>query len=183
MFSERGGVGGIAASGRAIGLGLLLLASACTSASESGNPGSSPAEVALDSIAGVVRIVGSAPVNVQVVVQPAAGTAVRVTGRSAAEIARLAGAEVLLRGTIEASPDPLVDRQIVVSDYRIVSVNGQPVLAGVIIGLDGNTGLLRTDGGIDVTLMGVPPGFVVGQKVWVQGVHSLAIQSYGVIGP
>jgi hypothetical protein len=132
---------------------------------------------------GTVQIVGSAPVNVQVVLQPENGTTTRLTGELVAELERLQGARVAVRGTITPSADPIVSRQIDVERYEIVSINGKPVIMGEIISIDGDSARLRTEDGGEVLLPGAPAAFRVGQKVWVQGPQSVTVQSYGTVRP
>jgi hypothetical protein len=132
---------------------------------------------------GEVQIVGSAPVNVQVVLQRERGGAVRLIGPLAEELANLSGALVEVRGEVATSPDPLVDQQVSVTRYDVVSVNGRPVVLGEIIDVTGDRALLRTAGGEEIHVVGVPGGFRVGQKVWVQGPQSVLMQSYGTIRP
>jgi hypothetical protein len=140
-----------------------------------------PGPEAGDRITGTVRVVGSAPVNVQVVVQPEGGQAVRVAGPLAPEIERLAGAHVALRGRIEAAPDPMVSRQVQVESYEILSVNGEPVTMGTVVGHQNSWTLLRTASGEIVYLAGPPERFRTGQKVWIQGPSARIVQTYGVL--
>jgi hypothetical protein len=149
---------------------LVLLAAGCASR---GN----------GSLEGTVRIVGSAPVNVQVVLQPDTGSGVRITGPLLAELERLSGVRVTVAGIVSRSPDPIVDRQIAVADYDILSVDGRPVVTGEIVGIEGERARLRMTDGSEVLLSGSPLTFRVGQKVWVQGVETLAVQAYGIVRP
>jgi hypothetical protein len=132
---------------------------------------------------GEVQIVGSTPVNVQVVLQRERGGAVRLVGPLAEELANLSGAHVEVQGEVATSPDPLIDRQVTVTGYDVVSVNGRPVVLGEIVEVTGDRALLRTAGGEEIHVVGVPGSFRVGQKVWVQGPQSVLMQSYGTIRP
>ncbi len=133
-------------------------------------------------ITGVVRVVGSAPLNVQTVIVTDVGS-VRVSGPLSEELTRLAGARVLARGEVGAAPDPIVDREIVAESYEILTVDGRPVHAGVIIEVRGEVAVLRTDSGEEIVLQGAPASFRVGQRVWVQGPTSVSVQSYGTVRP
>ena len=136
-----------------------------------------------EGVTGTVRIVGSAPVNVQTILQPAEGGSVRLTGPLASELASLAGAEVTVFGDVGPAPDPLVDRVVEATGYRIETVDGEPVLMGEIASVSGERATLRLQDGEEV-ILDVPPGaFRVGQKVWVKGPRRVAVQSYGVIRP
>lgn len=133
-------------------------------------------------IVGEVRIVGSAPVNVQTVIRTEEGS-VRVTGALAGEVARLGGARVVVHGQVRPSPDPIVDREVSVERYEVLSIDGRPVIVGEIVEVRGADVVLRTDGGEEITLRGSPPEFRVGQRVWVQGPASVSVQSHGTIRP
>lgn len=134
-------------------------------------------------LTGTVRVVGSAPVNVQIVLQPAEGGSVRLTGPLSSELANLSGAQVTVFGDVRPAPDPLVDRVLEATDYRIESVDGEPVLSGEIVSVTGQRATLRLADGEEVVL-DVPAGeFRQGQKVWVKGPRRVAVQSYGVIRP
>ena len=147
-----------------------------------------PAQQARDTVptegavVGEVRIVGSAPVNVQTVIRTEEGN-VRVTGALAGEVARLGGARVAVYGPVRASPDPIVDREVRVERYEVISIDGRPVIVGEIVAVRGADVVLRTDDGEEITMRGSPPGFQVGQRVWVQGPVSVAVQSHGTIRP
>lgn len=132
---------------------------------------------------GVVRIVGSAPVNVQVVLQPEGGGSIRLTGPLRDELANLAGAQVAIRGELTPSPDPLADRELRASGYDILSVDGEPVLSGEIIDVNGDRARLRTASGEEFVLNVPASTFRVGQRVWVQGPQMVTVQSYGVMRP
>jgi hypothetical protein len=146
-------------------------------------PDTIPGVDAGDRVTGIVRIVGSAPINVQVVLQPESGRAIRIAGPLAAEIEKLSGAHIAVRGTMEAAPDPMVSRQVQVRSYEILSVDGQPVTMGTVEGHVNNWTLLRTAEGELVYLAGPPDRFRTGQKVWIQGPAARIVQTYGVITP
>jgi hypothetical protein len=169
---------------RLAALGFLLLA-ACARTAEAPDsvPTPGPGAIVGDAIRGVVRIVGSAPVNVQVVLQPESGRAIRLVGPLRSELERLAGIEVSVRGAIAPSPDPIADRELNATSYDIVAVNGMPVVVGEVVEVDAGVARLRTAAGEVVVLASPPTGLRVGQKIWVQGPRSLVVQSFGVIRP
>jgi hypothetical protein len=136
-----------------------------------------------DAVVGVVRVVGSAPVNVHVMVQPEGGRPVRVAGPLRAEIQRLAGARVAVRGRLEPSPDPMAETQVEATDYEILSVDGEPVIFGTVESRADGWTILRTRGGELVYLAGAAEALRPGQKVWVQGPSARIVQSYGVVTP
>lgn len=154
-------------------------------APQSEHPDSVPApgNTAVDRVVGTVRVIGSSPVNVRVVVQPAEGKSIQIVGPMGGELRQLSGAEVALRGPIEPAPDPLADRQIRVEEYEIIAVNGEPVVTGTVRGRSGDLLILETPGGETVYLGGATSQLSPGQKVWVQGPRSVIVQSYGVLKP
>jgi hypothetical protein len=120
-------------------------------------------------------VVGSAPVNVRVQVRPDAGPPVYVTGPLAAEVRRLGGARVEVRGRRVAGGE------LEVADYEVVSVEGRPVEQGTVERApDGGLQLRRKDGGT-VRLQGGTQQLRPGQKVWVQGPETVTVQTYGII--
>lgn len=130
---------------------------------------------------GVVRVVGSAPIDVHVLVEPEGGEGVRVVGPLRDEIRRLAGAHVIIEGRVDESPSHVASRQIEASSYEIVSVNGEPVVQGVVEGKSGGLTVLRTRSGERVYLASAPESIRTGQTVWVQGPRAVVVQSFGVI--
>jgi hypothetical protein len=130
---------------------------------------------ASDSVAGTLRVVGSAPVNVRLVIQSAAGSAT-VGGPLAAELRNLAGAEVTLAGRREGA-------DFVATGYRVRSVEGRPVTLGTVEAAEGSYLTLRTAEGELVYLVSPPAGMRPGQKVWVQGPSAVMVQSFGTVRP
>jgi hypothetical protein len=161
----------------------ILVAGACSPRGERGSSVPLPSDGEAESVTGMVQIVGSAPVNVQVVLQSPGERGIRLTGELADELGRLAGAQVTVRGSLRPSPDPIVSRELEATGYDVVSVNGRPVIMGEVISAGAGGVRIRTADGREVTLVGAPASFAVGQKVWVQGVHSVAVQSYGTVRP
>ncbi|MDQ3388968.1 MAG: hypothetical protein M3483_05630 [Gemmatimonadota bacterium] len=125
---------------------------------------------------GVVRVVGSAPVNVQVVVHEPSGRSLRLDGPLAAEVGRLSGAEVEVWG------DSAPRQGIEVTGYELHSVDGAPATVGVVERAADGGLLLRTATGV-MRLSGGVGELRPGQKVWVQGPGTVQVQTYGVIRP
>jgi hypothetical protein len=113
--------------------------------------------------------------NVSVVIRDDRGD-VRVDGPLRDEIRSLAGAVVEARGRLR-------DRVLQTSGYEIRSVNGRPVEMGTVERSPSGGLQLRRGDGTVVVLSGGGANLRVGQKVWVQGPASVAVQSYGVIAP
>ena len=110
------------------------------------------------------------------------GSSVGLVGDLAAELARLSGAVVTVRG-IEA-PAP-ASRGLDVTEYAVESVNGETPSVGVLERREGEYWLAGDPG---IRLMGVPDALAqaVGAKVWVtgsSGADGVTVQSYGIIRP
>lgn len=136
-----------------------------------------------ETVSGVIRVVGSAPVNVQVMLDTGEGRQVRLVGDLRSELERLAGINVTVSGRATPTPDPMADRQIDVASYEVGMVEGRSVVVGEIVQISAGEAQLRTaDGGI-LYLRGIPNEFRVGQKVWVQGPATVVVQSFGVLRP
>jgi hypothetical protein len=162
---------------------LLALAAACAPQNGANGPTPDAADgtVQQPSVRGTVSVVGSAPVNVAVVVRDGENGDARIEGPLADEIGRLAGAEVEVTG--ERRSDPMYGSALVASAYRVVSVGGAPVVLGVVERDPTGMLQLRTDDGTVVRLSGPTAGLRVGQKVWVQGPPSVEVRSFGVVRP
>jgi hypothetical protein len=157
---------------------LALVASACTRPAPAPGPAALPSEAAgagTVQVTGTLRVVGSAPVNSQVVVQKDDGPGMEITGPLRAELAQLSGAVVEVTGRVRGTA-------LEAEEYTIRSVDGAPVVMGVVE--RGATALqLRVPDGSVVALRGATGQFRVGQKVWVQGPRTVEVQSYGLIQP
>ena len=110
------------------------------------------------------------------------GSSVGLVGDLAAELARLSGAVVTVRG-IEA-PAP-ASRGLDVTEYVVESVNGETPSVGVLERRDGEYWL---GGDPDIHLIGVPDALsqALGAKLWVtgpSGADGVTVQSYGIIRP
>jgi hypothetical protein len=167
--------------GFAVLLGVALLA--CAPRTEPADSAAFAMRNGEVELTGVVQIVGSAPINVQVVLRTEEGRSVRLAGPLLDELRRLAGVEIRVVGELATAPDPLVEREIAVRSYGIVAVNGRPVVFGEIMEVAAGRARLRTTDGREIQLTGIPTDFRVGQKVWVQGPESVAVQSYGTVRP
>lgn len=167
--------------------GLAVLAAACSPPPEpAAAPLPAPAETAqatVDQTAatavttrGKVSVVGSAPVNIQVMLQTENHGALQITGPLADELRRA-------NGTVIEAQGEQIGQQLEVAEYRVVSVDGQPAWMGTVErGPSGGLQLRTSDGSV-VALRGATAQFEPGQKVWVQGPPTVEVQAYGVIGP
>ena len=154
---------------------LLIVASAGCVAPAPPRPGTAANAPAADSLAGTLRVVGSAPMNVRVVIQSEGGST-NVGGPLADELRRLSGAEVTLAGRREAGA-------FVASGYRVRSIDGRPATLGTVEGAEGPYLRLRTADGEIVYLVSAPDELRPGQKVWVQGPRGVIVQSFGTVRP
>ncbi len=133
-------------------------------------------------VRGIVRVVGSAPVNVQVIVVPAEGESVALAGPLVSEIRRLSGAEVEVWGTDDGRA-VMGSRVIEATEYEVISVDGNPVVMGIVERGPRGDLVLRTETGDRVQIDGATDRFREGQKVWIQGPRTVQVQTYGVIRP
>jgi hypothetical protein len=124
---------------------------------------------------GFLRLVGSAPMNVRLVIQDGAGSTT-LTGALATELRRAVGAEVLVFGRRDGAA-------FLVDDYRIVAIDGRPVVMGVVEGETGDYVRLRTPEGELVYVVGATGQFRTGQKIWVQGPRGVVVQTFGTLQP
>jgi hypothetical protein len=154
---------------------LMIVASAGCVAPAPAPPASASTMQAGDSLAGTLRIVGSAPVNVRLVIQTANGST-NVGGPLGEELRRLSGAEVTLAGRSEGNA-------FVATGYRVRSIDGRPATLGTVEGPEGPYLRLRTTDGELVYLVGAPDQLRTGQKVWVQGPRGVVVQSFGTVRP
>jgi hypothetical protein len=134
-----------------------------------------------DAVRGVLRVAGSQPVNVQVMLDNLDGSGLIVDGPMRDELRQLSGAEVVVYGRIEGEGQGPGGRRIAAADYEIVAINGEPVVMGTVQNAMNDWTVLRTRSGELVYLSSAPDGLQAGQKVWVQGPRSVVVQSYGVV--
>lgn len=148
-----------------------------------GCPPPAPRAQEPERLAGRVAVVGSAPMNVRLSLRTADGRGVFLEGPAAAELRALGGVEVEVEGRMEGGV-------FQARGYRVVSVDGRPVLVGVVEAAPGGGLQLRLADGAAVRLAGGADRLRAGQKVWVQGpeqaqgsVRQVQVQTFGVIVP
>ena len=136
------------------------------------SPGTSQRSDA-DTVRGTVAVVGSFPVT-SVVVRPAGGRDVTVTGPLASEIRRAAGADVWISGMRSAEG-------IEASRYVVRTVDGDAVVDGT-VALEGDRVVLVTAQGRR-TIARPPQALrqMAGARVWLVGPLDGTIASYGVL--
>ncbi|CAN5817020.1 hypothetical protein BH23GEM3_BH23GEM3_23030 [soil metagenome] len=160
----------------------LLLAACGPQNGETPNSSPTPdTSAAATRVVGTVAVVGSAPVSTAVVVRDANGESVRIEGPMAGEIGRLSGAEVEVTGT--RREDPMYGHSLQASGYRVVSVDGRPVVMGTVEMGERGRLQLRTNEGQIIRLAGGAGHLRAGQKVWVQGPTTVDVQTFGVVQP
>ena len=130
-------------------------------------------------VRGVVAVVGADPLA-EVVVS-AGGRSAAVVGGLRAELGRLHGAEVEVRGRAVGNPHGTPGWAIDVERYQIIAIAGERPFVGT---LEARAGGLWVDG---MRLVGAPDDLVgaVGAKVWVIGRNEdgrLAAQHHQVRG-
>ena len=107
-------------------------------------------------------------------------TNVELVGDLEPELRRLAGASLLVRGSLQG-PGPA--QTLEVSDYEIVDIDGEVPSTGILRNRNGQLWLIRKD---TLELVGAPEALrgKDGVKAWVIGKksgRSLRVQSYGII--
>lgn len=122
---------------------------------------------------GTITVVGNAPVA-QVQLREAGGTRT-LTGPELAALRRVAGAEVELRGS------PVAGGELLVREFTVLSVDGQPALDGV-LEHDAHSLYLRT-ASRRVPLGNPPAEFhdLVGARVWLTGSPERGPNAFGLI--
>jgi hypothetical protein len=151
----------------------VIVAAGCTPPANGAANGPGPSG---DRVEGSVAVVGSAPMNVRVTVQPDAGAGVYVVGPLEREIRQLGGVRVVLTGRRDGG-------EFQATDYEIVSVDGRPAMMGVVERAADGGVQLRLKDGRTVRLGGATANLPAGRKVWVQGPETLQVQTYGIIEP
>jgi hypothetical protein len=140
-------------------------------------PTVSPPAAGSDTARGIVAVVGAVPIT-EVVLRPATGRPITLTGPLAREIGVASGADVWVRGRRVDS------RTIDVASYAVRSVDGVTAITGT-LAADGDRLVLVTDDGRR-HLIARPPAPLrqhVGARVWITGDLATTINAYGVLRP
>ncbi|MFN2566027.1 MAG: DUF5818 domain-containing protein [Gemmatimonadaceae bacterium] len=129
----------------------------------------------MDTARGTAAVVGAIPIT-RVVLRPASGRPITLTGPLATEIGAASGADVWVRGR------RVDDRTIEVTAYAVRTVDGQAALTGT-LAADGGRLVLVTDDGRRHAIARPPPPLreLVGARVWITGDLATAISAYGVL--
>lgn len=154
--------------------GRILLAAAALVATGCTPPAAGPGGV--ETLRGRTAVVGSAPMNVSVSLQAEDGRSVTLVGPLAAELGRLAGAELEVEGRVSGA-------ELEPTAYRVLAVDGGPVWMGTVEAAPGGGLQLRLEDGTSIRLGGGTQALRPGQKVWVQGPGQVQVQTFGIIVP
>ena len=130
-----------------------------------------------DSARGVVTLTGTAPAR-QTVLKDRNGAIITMSGMATSGLARLEGAEVVVRG-VRITP-----RDVVVSDYIVRSVNGNPAWDGRLEESTNGWTLQLTDGSGRKRISAMPSGLrgLAGSRVWVSIRTGETPIAFGLIG-
>ncbi|MFQ5677848.1 MAG: hypothetical protein ACE5HP_00125 [Gemmatimonadota bacterium] len=158
--------------------GLVLLSGCAREAPPHSGPPGSVGIPGPDTVAGIVRQVGSTPFT-RTIIQREEG-AVGVTGALKREITRLAGATVRVSG--EGSGEGPFGPELRVSWYEILSVDGERPYLGTLL-RDEQGFRLAEETGRSIRLGVVPLRFdaLVGGRVWVITDARGTVLRYGVL--
>lgn len=138
-------------------------------------PPPAPAPVTA-SVRGIVSVVGTSR-DKRVIVTPAAGARMMVTGPLAPLIGHLAGADLWVEG---ASSGTSLDA----ARFLVKTVDGQPAIDGT-LKTEGSAIYIVTTDGTRTRIVAPPPSFVGhdGARVWITGDPSRGVASFGSIDP
>jgi hypothetical protein len=140
-------------------------------------PPSSSTPGAADTARGIIAVVGAVPIT-EVVLRPASGRPITLTGPLANEIGVASGADVWVRGR-------RVDtRTIDVASYAVRTVDGVTAITGTLTA-EGDRLVLVTDDGRRHPIARPPAPLRehVGARVWITGDLGTTINAYGVLRP
>jgi hypothetical protein len=139
-----------------------------SSANPSGASGS-------DTARGRIAVVGSTPIT-QVVLRPATGQSITLTGALASEIRLASGADVWVRGR------RVNERTFDVASYAVRTVDGVPAVTGTLT-TDGDRLVLIDDAGRRHVVASPPSSLRehVGARVWISGDLSTGLSAYGLL--
>lgn len=156
--------------------GAALIAVGCANKTDV-EAGSSTNAAEADTVTGLVRRIGNEPF-VRTVVQ--GDDTVFVSGDWEAEIATLAGAQVMVIGTYTTGDMP--GKYMEVTRYEIVSVDGDVPAVGVLMS-DDDGFYITMEGEQIVRLTAVSPELKTreGAKVWLVVSETGVVQRYGII--
>jgi len=154
-----------------------MIALAAASCSRKAVVESGPAAGSAEATArGTVRRLGSEG-NVRTVVQ--GDRTVVVVGDYEPELARVAGAEVWVSGTSGDSP---YGQALTVTEYRILSVDGEVPVVGILTEDEEGFFIRMDDGGIVRVDVGDRLATLLGAKSWaVLGPDQVTVDRYGIL--
>jgi hypothetical protein len=132
---------------------------------------------------GVLRRVGSQPLNARLILAPEEGEVLGVSGPLLVELEHLEGALVRVEGRWVDLGEPFTTRTLEVADYEVLAIDGRAVVIGIVSSVSGDGGRMITERGEEVIFAPLPPGIEAGQKIWIQGPQRISVQRFGTIRP
>ncbi|MBI3792338.1 MAG: hypothetical protein HY275_15865 [Gemmatimonadetes bacterium] len=163
------------------GVSFLAALAAC-----GGGAGNAPAPViARDSLRGVVRVTGSAPLTALLVV-PAGADPVVPRGPDSTRLRNLTGLEVVLKGAYSedcaADAGPRGARFFDVTRFIVRGLDGRPAVDGILAQVDGRWQVTDTEGTVHALAV-LPPLLesMAGARVYLVGPLTNLPIAYGVI--
>ena len=130
--------------------------------------------VAMDTLRGIVAVVGTEH-DKHVVIRPAGGRAVTLSGPQATLVGRASGADVWVSGTSDAGA-------FSVTEFAVRTVDGIAALDGTLM-TEGNTLALKTPDGKRHPIANPPEALRqhIGGRVWISGNLNQGPVAYGII--
>ena len=130
--------------------------------------------VAMDTLRGIVAVVGTEH-DKRVVIRPAGGRAVSLSGPQATLVGRVSGADVWVSGTSEAGA-------LSVAEFAVRTVDGIVALDGTLM-TEGNGLALQTPDGRRHPIANPPEALRqhIGGRVWISGNLNQGPVAYGII--
>ncbi|MEO7521951.1 MAG: hypothetical protein ABIW79_09060 [Gemmatimonas sp.] len=130
-----------------------------------------------DTVRGIVTLTGSSSAP-QPALRDASGASISLSGMATSGLARLQGADVLVRGIKISS------RNVVVTDYIVRAVDGVAAWDGRLEQTNGGWSLELTDGTGRKRVASAPTALraLVGERVWISMRSADATHAFGLIG-
>lgn len=152
------------------------LASGC-GANHADDPGDDPPPAAMDTVRGVVEVVGADPLT-RVVIRPATGPSIEIGGALADTLRRAAGLDVRVAGVRDGG-------RMEARSFRVRGLEGLAAADGILEVAGPGVVVLVTGDGTRLRYPGASAGLMAlaGLRVWIAGEPDAAPEQWGVLDP